>query len=188
MASTTGTEPSANSAAEPGIATQDAPTTEVGEKGGAHEQQETTEPSGQTMSTTSPPPPPSADKIEASAGPHTPQPSEPPKSDPSQQPVTAPASGAAAAVMPSGSNVETEEDDNGATLLLTLLLGSGARHPFKIDGRYLQKRAVSVPDNDPYAMSVYTLKELILREWRSGMGCPIASSFYHWLIYCFSAL
>jgi hypothetical protein len=93
--------------------------------------------------------------------------------------------------MPSSSNVETEEEDNGATLLLTLLLASGARHPFKIDGRYLQKRAVSVPDNDPYAMSVYTLKELILREWRSGMGCRRvsgSSSLFQWLIYFLDAV
>ncbi|EER24193.1 hypothetical protein CPC735_055630 [Coccidioides posadasii C735 delta SOWgp] len=60
-----------------------------------------------------------------------------------------------------------ESEDAGIPLVITLLLTTGARHPFKIDGRYLRKREVNVPDNDPFAMSVYTLKELIWREWRS---------------------
>lgn len=57
-------------------------------------------------------------------------------------------------------------------LVITLLLTSGARHPYKIDERYLTKRNVNVPGatqagrKDPYSISVYTLKELILREWR----------------------
>ncbi|OIW32376.1 hypothetical protein CONLIGDRAFT_267039 [Coniochaeta ligniaria NRRL 30616] len=56
---------------------------------------------------------------------------------------------------------------------ITLLLPTGARHPYKIDERYLSKRGVDVPDTtgesgkkDPFSISVYTLKELILREWR----------------------
>jgi hypothetical protein len=55
---------------------------------------------------------------------------------------------------------------------ITLLLPTGARHPYKIDERYLTKRGVDVPDTteagkkDPFSISVYTLKELILREWR----------------------
>lgn len=62
-----------------------------------------------------------------------------------------------------------EAEDEGPTLVITLLLITGARHPFKIDGKYLRKRAVNVENYDPYRMSVYTLKELILREWRPGM-------------------
>ena len=54
----------------------------------------------------------------------------------------------------------------GPTLLITLLLTSGARHPFKLDNKYLQKRNVQVPGDDPFGLSVYKLKELILREWR----------------------
>ncbi|TVY31560.1 hypothetical protein LSUB1_G008998, partial [Lachnellula subtilissima] len=60
----------------------------------------------------------------------------------------------------------------GPVLVITLLLTSGARHPYKIDERYLTKRNVNVPGvtaagrKDPYSISVYTLKELILREWR----------------------
>ena len=57
-------------------------------------------------------------------------------------------------------------------LVITLLLTSGARHPYKIDEKYLTKRNVNVPGvtesgkKDPFSISVYTLKELILREWR----------------------
>lgn len=61
-----------------------------------------------------------------------------------------------------------EEGDSGPPLVITLLLITGARHPFKIDGKYLRKRSVNVDNYDPFAMSVYTLKELIWREWRSG--------------------
>ncbi|CAD6441312.1 65deafbe-938c-4c14-b2a7-a3efa8143f87 [Sclerotinia trifoliorum] len=70
-------------------------------------------------------------------------------------------------VMPASTAV-----DAGPALTITLLLGSGARHPYKIDEKYLTKRAVTVPDvtedgkKDPLSISVYTLKELILREWR----------------------
>jgi len=55
---------------------------------------------------------------------------------------------------------------------ITLLISSGKRHPYKIDEKYLAKRNVSVPGvtetggMDPFSISVYTLKELILREWR----------------------
>ena len=57
----------------------------------------------------------------------------------------------------------------GPVLMITLLLTNGARHPYKIDGKYLKKRNVSVDDNNPINMSTYTLKELIWREWRDGM-------------------
>jgi hypothetical protein len=56
--------------------------------------------------------------------------------------------------------------------IITLLLTSGARHPYKLDEKYLAKRNVVVPGvtesgkKDPFSISVYTLKELILREWR----------------------
>lgn len=63
---------------------------------------------------------------------------------------------------------EQEEEDSGPSLVITLLLTSGSRHPFKIDGKYLRKQSVNVENNDPFSMSVYTLKELIWREWRSG--------------------
>ncbi|KAL9113067.1 MAG: hypothetical protein Q9227_002679 [Pyrenula ochraceoflavens] len=61
-----------------------------------------------------------------------------------------------------------EGEAEGPTLAITLLLTNGNRHPFKLDSSYLQKRNVKVPANDPFNISVYTLKELILREWRNG--------------------
>ncbi len=61
-----------------------------------------------------------------------------------------------------------ESDVIGPSLLITLLLITGARHPYKIDEKYLKKRNVNVDENDPVNMSVYTLKELIWREWRDG--------------------
>ncbi|KAJ6037160.1 hypothetical protein N7540_001439 [Penicillium herquei] len=60
-----------------------------------------------------------------------------------------------------------ELEDAGPSLHITLLLTTGSRHPFTIDGKYLRKRSVNVENHDPFAMSVYTLKELIWREWRS---------------------
>lgn len=66
---------------------------------------------------------------------------------------------------------------------ITLLLPNGARHPYKIDEKYLTKRNVDVPDvtetgkRDPFSISVYTLKELILREWREEWeGKPASPS------------
>lgn len=69
---------------------------------------------------------------------------------------------------PDPSSKETTTDESGPALEITLLLTTGARHPFKIDGKYLRKRSVNVDNNDPFSMSVYTLKELIWREWRPG--------------------
>ncbi|KAL8669659.1 MAG: hypothetical protein Q9168_005755 [Polycauliona sp. 1 TL-2023] len=59
-----------------------------------------------------------------------------------------------------------ESEVVGPSLLITLLLITGARHPYKIDEKYLDKRNVIVDGKDPVNMSVYTLKELIWREWR----------------------
>ncbi|KAF1956185.1 hypothetical protein CC80DRAFT_492450 [Byssothecium circinans] len=55
---------------------------------------------------------------------------------------------------------------NGPVVIITLLLTTGARHPYKIDEKYLKKRGVNVEGMDPYNISVYTLKELIWRDWR----------------------
>lgn len=60
------------------------------------------------------------------------------------------------------------DNTNGPTVVIMLLLTTGARHPYKIDERYLKKRNVTVEDMDPYNISVYTLKELIWRDWREG--------------------
>lgn len=70
---------------------------------------------------------------------------------------------------------------DGPVCNITLLLTTGSRHPYKIDGRYLSKRNVAVPEQtesgqpDPFSISIYTLKELILREWRSDWEAKPAS-------------
>lgn len=61
---------------------------------------------------------------------------------------------------------------------IMLLLTSGARHPFRIDEKYLSKRNVTVTGKtedgklDPFSITVYTLKELILRDWRKEWDQP----------------
>jgi hypothetical protein len=60
------------------------------------------------------------------------------------------------------------DNSNGPVVIITLLLTTGARHPYKIDEKYLKKRNVNVESMDPYNISVYTLKELIWRDWREG--------------------
>ncbi|SLM36365.1 Ubiquitin-related domain [Lasallia pustulata] len=62
--------------------------------------------------------------------------------------------------------IPKESAGAGPFLMITLLLNTGARHPYRIDEKYLKKRNVSVAGNDPVNMSVYTLKELIWRDWR----------------------
>lgn len=77
--------------------------------------------------------------------------------------------------------VASHGSDGGPVCNITLLLTSGGRHPYKIDARYLARRNVAVPDEtddghpDPFSISIYTLKELILREWRSDWEAKPAS-------------
>lgn len=73
--------------------------------------------------------------------------------------------------------------DDSVVCNITLLLPTGARHPYRIDEKYLAKRNVDVPDvtdagkKDPFSVSVYKLKELILREWRDDWeGKPASPS------------
>ncbi|KAL2039819.1 hypothetical protein N7G274_007219 [Stereocaulon virgatum] len=63
--------------------------------------------------------------------------------------------------------VPKESEIEGPVLFITLLLSStGARHPYKLDEKYLKKRNVVVEGNNPINLSLYKLKELILRDWR----------------------
>lgn len=65
--------------------------------------------------------------------------------------------------------VPKESEIEGPVLFITLLLTStGTRHPYKLDEKYLNKRNVIVEDNNPVNISLYKLKELILRDWRDG--------------------
>lgn len=66
------------------------------------------------------------------------------------------------------SPVPKEPEIEGPVLYITLLLTTGARHPFRLDQKYLRKRNVEVDGNNPVNMSLYKLKELILRDWREG--------------------
>ncbi|KIW06979.1 hypothetical protein, variant [Verruconis gallopava] len=68
------------------------------------------------------------------------------------------------------------DTESGPTVLITLLLTTGKRHPYKIDARYLRKRNVSVEENNPWNLPVQTLKELILRDWREGESSRVNAS------------
>ena len=76
-----------------------------------------------------------------------------------------------AAVVPSELKASTEQGGPGSVVLITLLMLSGTRHAYQIDDKYLQKHNIQAPNRDPYEISVYTLKELILREWLAGRSC-----------------
>ena len=71
------------------------------------------------------------------------------------------------AIGPSLDSPAKDAEATGPTLMLNLLLLNGARHPFNLDAAYLARRNVQAQNNDPYNLSVYKVKELILREWRS---------------------
>lgn len=77
-------------------------------------------------------------------------------------------------VAPATSSVVTPS----AAVHITLLLTTGARHPFTIDQKYLKKRHVGATaeqqeELDPFEISVYTLKELIWKDWRDGEIRPM---------------
>ncbi|KAI8623856.1 hypothetical protein F5Y19DRAFT_344492 [Xylariaceae sp. FL1651] len=68
--------------------------------------------------------------------------------------------------------VEAQSNNGVHAVNIMLQLTNGARHPFRIDEKYLTKRNVTVTGKsedgklDPASITVYTLKELILRDWR----------------------
>ncbi|KAI3329256.1 hypothetical protein HD806DRAFT_278459 [Xylariaceae sp. AK1471] len=68
--------------------------------------------------------------------------------------------------------VEAQPSNGVLSVNIMLQLTNGARHPFRIDEKYLTKRNVTVTGKtedgkmDPASITVYTLKELILRDWR----------------------
>lgn len=85
------------------------------------------------------------------------------------------------AIGPSVEQIQPVQPSDKVVCNITLLLTTGARHPYRIDERYLAKRNVNVPGktpdgrSDPFTISVYTLKELILREWREEWESKPAS-------------
>ncbi|KAF2761768.1 hypothetical protein EJ05DRAFT_535115 [Pseudovirgaria hyperparasitica] len=71
------------------------------------------------------------------------------------------------AIGPSSDNPVIKTDPAaGPAVMITLLLTTGARHPYRLDEKYLKKRNVNVESMNPFNVSVYTLKELIWRDWR----------------------
>jgi hypothetical protein len=73
---------------------------------------------------------------------------------------------------------EVDPADGELAVDIMLLLQTGARHPFRIDEKYLTKRNVTVTGLtetgklDPFSITVYTLKELVLRDWRKEWDQP----------------
>ncbi|KAI1818350.1 ubiquitin-related domain-containing protein [Poronia punctata] len=74
--------------------------------------------------------------------------------------------------------VEPKANNAMPFLSIMLQLTNGARHPFRIDEKYLVKRNVTITGTtgdgkpDPASITVYTLKELILRDWRKEWEEP----------------
>lgn len=61
---------------------------------------------------------------------------------------------------------------------ITLLLSNSNRHAYRIDNRYLTRRGVTVEDGDPFNLTVYQMKELIMRDWRTDWEAkPTAPNF-----------
>lgn len=77
---------------------------------------------------------------------------------------------------PSTTTPESTQAATTPALNITLLLPTGARHAFRITESYLTKRGVSIPgtddkgNKDVFSISIYQIKELILREWKEEWG------------------
>jgi len=57
--------------------------------------------------------------------------------------------------------------DATSSILITLLLLTGARTSFTIDSAYLRRH--SVEESNPLAITVYNLKECIWKDWKAGL-------------------
>ncbi|KAI1178825.1 ubiquitin-related domain-containing protein [Nemania sp. FL0916] len=68
--------------------------------------------------------------------------------------------------------VEPQPSSGALAVNIMLQLTTGVRHPFRIDEKYLTRHNVTVTGKtedgklDPTSITVYKLKELILRDWR----------------------
>ncbi|KAF3026837.1 hypothetical protein E8E14_015000 [Neopestalotiopsis sp. 37M] len=82
------------------------------------------------------------------------------------------------AIGPADSSAEQSTPGELNVDILIIIPSTGNRHPFKINEKYLKKRNVNVTGvtedgkMDPFSITVYTLKELILREWRTEWETP----------------
>jgi hypothetical protein len=57
-------------------------------------------------------------------------------------------------------------NDPAAVNIVLIIPATGKRHTYKIDKGYLDRRQVTVTDGDPFNLTVYGMKELILRDWK----------------------
>lgn len=80
------------------------------------------------------------------------------------------------------SNSAGNSDSSAPSVPITLLLTTGERHPFRIDRGYLEKRNVTTRGDDPFTISVYTMKELIWRDWRSGEFICVSACKLKWIL------
>lgn len=99
----------------------------------------------------------------------------------SQPPSSTPAASAPAPVQmkrkasealgPATDAAITPPASTGPVLSITLMLTTGARHPYKIDEKYLTNRGATAQNADgsfdPLQVSGYKLKELIWTDWRT---------------------
>lgn len=124
-----------------------------------------------------------ADVLEAERLPSPPQPSQAslsqdhPSSSPSIQPANPPSHPPTStrkqseALGPATESTIAAPVSTGPALSITLMLTTGARHPYKIDEKYLSARdtVARAADGtfDPRMISGYKLKELIWTDWRS---------------------
>ncbi|KAJ9648099.1 hypothetical protein H2199_001876 [Coniosporium tulheliwenetii] len=98
--------------------------------------------------------------------PHQPSSTEPATTS-SLPPTTSATPAAPKAIGPSTDTPTPAADPSGGpAVIITLLVTAGTKHPYRVDAKYLRKRGVEVEGMDPFNVSVYQLKELILRDWR----------------------
>ncbi|KAK9417691.1 hypothetical protein SUNI508_01448 [Seiridium unicorne] len=93
-------------------------------------------------------------------------------------PAMSPESADQDAIGPADSNQEPSNPGELTVDILIIIPSTGNRHPFRINEKYLKKRNVNVTGvtedgkMDPFSITVYTLKELVLREWRREWETP----------------
>jgi len=62
--------------------------------------------------------------------------------------------------------IEPVTNDPTAVNIVLIIPATGKRHTYKIDKSYLDRRQVTVEEGDPFNLTVYGMKELILRDWK----------------------
>jgi hypothetical protein len=96
--------------------------------------------------------------------------------DPSQLPTTASEAAIGSATDAPIESITTH--DPAAVNIVLIIPATGKRHTYKIDKGYLDRRQVTVTDGDPFNLTVYGMKELILRDWKEEwVPKPTAPTF-----------